>query len=88
MPSATWSTKGGGTTLLLERTGESYVRIPGKGNAPVGYYILEEYTKQGMAGSWQFIAWSDMDAIAAVEDRVAAGRYTPTGAKNPPVRRT
>jgi hypothetical protein len=88
MPLSRWATTGEATTLLLEREGETWVHVAGR-NVPLGYYVLEEYQRgEGLRGAWAFIAFTDADAIQRVEERVAAGYYTPTAAKNPPKRLT
>ena len=88
MALATWETKGGAMTLCLEREGETWVAVAGR-NVPCGYYVLEEYQRgEGLRGAMQFLAFTDADAIQRVAERVAAGYYTPTGAKNPPRRLT
>lgn len=88
MALARWATRGGATTLHLEREGETLVSVAGR-YVPCGYYMLEEYQRgEGLRGAWEFIAFTDADAIQRVAERVAAGYYTPTAAKNPPQRLT
>lgn len=88
MALAKWGTTGGAMTLHLEREHETIIDVAGR-YVGVGYYVLEEYQRgEGLRGAWQFLAFTDADAIQRVAERVDAGYYTPTGAKNPPRRLT
>ena len=88
---AQWETKGGAYSVELVCDSEAVEGYAPHGGDVYGgalpRYTATEYTRTGgLAGEHMFSALDDAAAIERVADRVAAGVYTPTGAKNPPAR--
>ncbi len=77
---AQWATYGGAVSVVLccHYEGDA-------GRVPA--YNAGEYTRaDGLRGEHVFTALDDAAAIALVEERIAAGYYTPTGARHAPGR--
>jgi len=85
---AQWATKGGAYSVELVCDSEAVEGYAPHGGDVYGgalpHYHVEEYASGKLVGEHVFTALDDAAAIERVADRVAAGRYTPTGAKNPP----
>ena len=85
---ATYRTPKGGIELVLVCDSEAVEGYAPHGGDVYGgalpRYTLEEYTGGRESGAWVFSALDDAAAMDRVADRVAAGVYTATGAKNPP----
>ena len=86
---AQWETKGGAYSVELVCDSEAVEGYAPHGGDVYGgalpRYTAAEYTRTGgLVGDHVFTALDDAAAIERVSDRVAAGVYTPTGAKNPP----
>lgn len=85
---ARWATRRRGVELRLVCDAEAVEGYAPHGGDVYGgalpRYTLEEYTGGHESGTWVFSALDDSAAMERVADRIAAGVYTPTGAKNPP----
>jgi hypothetical protein len=86
-----WNSKGGAYAVELVCDSEAVEGYSPNGGDVFGgalpRYTAAEYTRTGgLAGEYVFSALDDAAAIERVANRVAAGYYTPTGAKNHPAR--
>lgn len=85
---ARWDSRGGAYSVELVCDSEA---VEGRslygGDVYGGYlprYSASEYSRGELVGEHVFSALDDADAMERLTDRVAAGVYTATGAKNPP----
>lgn len=79
---AEWATYGGAVSVVLCR---HYDGDDGAGRIPA--YNAAEYTRrEGLRGEYVFTALDDAAAIEMMEERIAAGYYTPTGSRHAPGR--
>jgi hypothetical protein len=88
---ARWQTIGGAYAVELVCDSEAVEGYSPNGGDVFGgalaNYTESEYTRTGgLRGEYVFSALDDAAAIERVANRVAAGYYTPTGAKNHPAR--
>jgi hypothetical protein len=85
---ATYRTPRGGVELVLVCDSEAVEGYAPHGGDVYGgalpRYHVEEYTSGELVGEHVYTALDDAAAIERLADRVAAGVYTATGAKNPP----
>ena len=85
---ARWATRRRGVELRLVCDAEGVEGYAPHGGDVYGgalpSYTCEEYTGGSLTGFHVFTALDDSAAMDRVADRIAAGVYTPTGAKNPP----
>ena len=86
---ARWNSKGGAYSVELVCDSEAVEGYAPHGGDVFGgalpSYTANEYTRTGgLCSVHVFTALDDAAAIERVADRVAAGVYTATGAKNPP----
>ena len=85
---ATYRTPRGGVELVLVRDSEGVEGYAPHGGDVYGgelpRYRVEEYASGELVGEHVFTALDDAAAMDRLADRVAAGVYTATGAKNPP----
>ena len=85
---ATYRTPRGGVELVLLCDSEAVEGRSLYGGDVYGgalpRYRVEEYASGELVGEHVFTALDDAAAMERLADRVAAGVYTATGAKNPP----
>jgi hypothetical protein len=78
---ARWATYGGAVGVVLS------CHYEGEEGARFQAYNAGEYTRRdGLRGSFVFNCVDDADAIARIEERIAAGYYTPNGSRHAPGR--
>ena len=81
---AEWATYGGAVSVVLSCHYEGK-DDPYTGRIPA--YNAAEYTRRsGLCGEYVFTALDDAAAIEMMEERIAAGYYTPTGSRHAPGR--
>ena len=86
---AEWATRGNGSGVQLWCHYEGTDSVPGvpmSGNIPAYHTAEWSRGKGGLTGEHVFGRLNDADAIAYVQEIIDSGRYTMTGAKNPPAR--
>jgi len=85
---ARWDSRGGAYSVQLVCDSEAVAGYSPHGGDVYGgalpRYTAGEYYRGELVGEHVFTALDDAAAIERVADRVAAGVYTATGAKNPP----
>jgi hypothetical protein len=87
---ARWDSRGGAYRVELVCDSEAVEGYAPHGGDVYGgalpRYTASEYAHGQLVGELVYTALDDAAAIERVADRVAAGVYTATGAKNPPAR--